>query len=207
MVRGKNALDSENTSRDGNMRHLMASRLSHTQGNRSNDYRNVARVTGKIGKSGEVKVMSLDGLPFLLSEGVEVHLTPPPLDGIRTAVVESCREIGDGWAVKFSGCDTAADAFDLKGRLCLVSAEDLPEIDEEPDPADLVGLPVVDEELGDLGRIADVLTTSEQMILVVTDREGAHEIMIPAVDEFVRSFDEEGTIFVSIPESLLHLND
>ena len=76
-------------------------------------YRNVARVTGKIGKEGEVRVEPIGGLLFLLRKGMPVHLTPPPLEGLRCSVVDSVREHGDAWAVKFAGCDSSEDAFEI----------------------------------------------------------------------------------------------
>ena len=172
---------------------------------RQSRYRNVARVVGKIGKAGEVKVEPLDDLPFLLAPGMEVHLTPPRLTGLRSAVVERVAEMGEGWAVKFAGCDDSAAAFELVGRLCLVACDELPELEPELDPGQLVGLAVVDEELGALGEVDDVLVNPAQITLVVTDGEG-REALIPFVDEFVRGFDGEDTLIVAIPEALLTLN-
>lgn len=172
-------------------------------------YRNVARVTGKVGKAGEVKVEPIDELPFLLEPGMEVHLTPPRLTGLRSAAVERVSEMGEGWAVKFAGCDDSTAAFELVGRLCLVAIDDLPELEPELDPGQLLGLAVVDEELGALGEVVDVLVNPEQLTLVVAAAgdgdAGAREVLIPFVDEFVRDIDDESLV-VAIPPALLDLN-
>ena len=170
---------------------------------RNNEYRNVARVAAKVGKAGEVKVEPIDGLPFLLREGMEVHLTPPPLKGIRSSIIEGIREQGDGWAVKFADSNTSGDAFDLVGRLCLVAVGDLPEFEEPFDPRELVGLAVVDEEAGPLGTVGDVLFSPEQITLVV--RDDARETLIPYVEEFVVDVDDD-LITTCVPEGILNLN-
>ena len=174
---------------------------------RNNEYRNVARVAAKVGKAGEVKVEPIDDLPFLLLEGMEVHLMPPPLEGIRSSVVERIREQGDGWAVKFADSNSPADAFDLIGRLCLVAVEDLPEFEEPFDPFELVGLEVTDEQAGPLGTVGDVLVSSEQITLVVRDGEGDgdREVLIPYVEEFVTDVTDDA-IITAVPEGILNLN-
>ncbi|MGI6217371.1 MAG: ribosome maturation factor RimM [Coriobacteriales bacterium] len=172
---------------------------------RNHAYRNVARVVGKIGKSGEVKVETIDGLPFLLQEGMDVFLTPPPLEGIRHSKIESIREIGDAWAVKFEDSNDSATAFELVGKLCLAPEEELGEIDEFDDPSVLVGMQVRDLQLGNLGKVTDVLTSSEQLTLEVGDDEVGDRYLIPYVDEFIDSI-EDDEIVVSIPKSLAELN-
>lgn len=171
---------------------------------RRHAYRNVARVAGKTGKTGEVRVVSLDGLPFLLEEGMTVHLTPPPLEGIRRSVVEGVRELGDGWAVRFADVRSSEEAFALVGRLCLVSEDELPELEPEDDPSLLLGLPVIDVRAGALGEVTDILVGPEQLTLVIGDGEEPERYMIPFVDEFVLAAREDG-IEVDVPQSLLDL--
>ncbi len=141
--------------------------------NRNHAYRNVAKVVGKVGKNGEVKVDTIDGLPFVLREGMEVHLTPPPLDGIRASRVAWVREMGDGWAVKFEDSNSPAAAFDLVGRLCLVSEEHLEDVEFPPDLQSMCGFIVVDRKYGELGMVVEVLDNPEQATLVVSTKEGA----------------------------------
>ena len=134
---------------------------------------------------------------------MEVHLTPPPLEGIRTSTVERIREQGDGWAVKFADSNSSSDAFDLIGRLCLVAVDDLPEFEEPFDPLELVGLAVRDEEAGDLGAVTDVLVSSEQITLVV--RDGEKETLIPYVEDFVTEVSDD-LITTLVPKGILDLN-
>lgn len=169
------------------------------------DYKNVARVVGKIGKNGEVKVVPIDDLPFLLHEGTQVFLSPPRIQGVRWARVQSVNEIGDGWCVKFEGIDSAADAFALEGRLCLVARADLAQLEEYDNFDSIIGSQVIDEQLGRLGLVTDVLTNPMQATLVVGDDTQPERYLIPYVDEFVLD-ETDDAIFVRIPQSLASLN-
>ncbi len=199
---------------------------------KNNAYRNVARVVGKIGKAGEVKVEPIDNLPFLLREGMEVYLTPPELTGIRSSVIESVGESGDAFTVKFADSNSSETAFSLVGRTCLVCEADLDEIPIEDDPSVLIGMSVEDAERGYLGDVTDLIVTPEQITLIINARDvedeqgnkashenseppeetgedassvDSYQYMIPFVDEFIEDVDEE-TIYVSIPDSLANLN-
>ncbi len=179
-------------------------KISNTPAKRGS-YKNVARVVGKIGKQGEVKVEPIDNLPFLLEEGMPVHLNPPKMTGLRHTKVAQVREVGDAYGVVFEGCDDAAKAFDLVGRLCLVSCDDLGELEAEDDPMQLVGLTVLDSRLGELGQITDVVVNPMQALLVVGDSDQPDRYLIPLVDEYVRDFDGE-QVYTSIPDDLATLN-
>lgn len=87
------------------------------------------------------------------------------------------------------GIDTLDEAIRFKGKVVLVSREDV-----SPEPgryfiADLIGLEVRDRERGVLGRVKEVLTLPANNVYVV---EGEKQYMIPAVDEFIRHTDIEG---------------
>ncbi|MCR5845102.1 MAG: ribosome maturation factor RimM [bacterium] len=174
----------------------------------ANSYRNIAKVTKKIGKAGEVAIEPIGGLPFLLPEGMTVHLTPPILDGINHCTVESAELRGNTWVVKLSGSNSDTDAFSLVGRTCLVPCDELGDFEEEGDEAyDLIGLSVIDSAEGYLGEVVEVLLSSEQATLVVQrpEGEGGRELLIPFVDEFVKGIDDEA-IAVDLPHDLLTLN-
>jgi 16S rRNA processing protein RimM len=65
---------------------------------------------------------------------------------------------------------------------------------------------VIDKELGEIGKLLDVDTSTQNTLLVIEKEDGS-EIYIPYVDEFVEEYDEDENIFyVSIPESLLNIN-
>ncbi|HIX27735.1 MAG TPA: ribosome maturation factor RimM [Candidatus Barnesiella excrementigallinarum] len=79
------------------------------------------------------------------------------------------------------------------------------ESDEEEAPGDyFIGFTVIDNEMGELGKITSVDDTTENVLFEV-DHNG-RELLIPAVDEFVNEIDEENRrLYMNIPEGLLDL--
>lgn len=170
-------------------------------------YRNIARVTRTVGRKGEVKVDPIDGLPFALSAGSHVFLTPPPMRGIYETRVSSLRPLSDGWAVRFEGVDDEKTAFDIVGRTCLADESLLQGFDLRESAALGLGCFVVDEEQGMIGTVVEVRTGGIQDLLVVVDEQG-HETLVPFVEQIVlgMSPDEEDTILVALPAGLYELN-
>lgn len=165
----------------------------------------VARVAKTRNLEGNLVVQAITGLPFLLSEGMEVRFVPPTLKGPRSAVVrELYQSKGNSCEVSFDGVDTVEDADLLIGSYCLVRRDSLPEIDYTQTPSALAGWHVRDVEYGDLGEIAEVIENPGQSLLSVQGERG--EILIPVVDAFIRSIDEdERVVGTSIPAGLLDL--
>lgn len=172
----------------------------------NSSYKNVARVTGHFGKAGEVKVEPIDGLPFLLAEGMLVYLTPPKMTGLRSARVQSVREVGNAYGVKFEGCDTLEKAYDLEGRLCLVACDDIGDYLEEEDLSFLIGLPVEDVRLGMLGEVTDVMENPLQALLIIGNEEKPDRYLIPYVEQYVVGVYED-CIETEIPDDLANLNE
>ena len=167
-------------------------------------YRNIARVRSTQGLNGEVVVVPIDDLPFLLSEGMEVFLTPPPLRGIRSATVESIRPLSKGWGVVYSGVDSLEAAHQLVGKTCLVAQELLDaELLQQEDEDLGLGLVLSDTEHGVLGTVVDVLETKAGLIWVLDGDYG--EVLIPAVDEYVVEETDEGFL-LDLPKGLVELN-
>jgi 16S rRNA processing protein RimM len=65
-----------------------------------------------------------------------------------------------------------------------------------------IGFTLIDEQLGKIGRIVDVDTTTINTLFII--EKGGDEILIPAVEEFVIRIDENmKEIFVFLPEGLV----
>ena len=148
------------------------------------------------------------GLPFLLSEGMEVAFVPPRLDVPRRACVLSVRPQGiDTAFVTFEGVDSVDVANELVGCHCLVRCDDLPEggAMDAATADSLRGFQVVDECEGLLGTLEDVQVLPGQHLLEV-ERVDAAPLLIPLVDEFVLDIDDSARrIDVRIPAGLLEL--
>ena len=146
----------------------------------------------------------LRGLPFLLSEGMRVHLTPPALKRERISTVEAVSETADGGRVLFS-CAHDLDA--AEGIACCYVLASCSDFELGPLDAafeDLVGRLVVDERHGSLGHIAEVMETPANDVWVVEGPDHG-EVLIPVIDDVVSTIPVEGPISVRVMDGLLDL--
>ena len=173
---------------------------------RATAWMNVAKIVKPQGIKGEVVVVPIHGLPFVLQEGLEVVLTPPELRTPRARRIERIRELNGGWGVRFAGVSSLNDATQLAGKLVLAARADVEDAISEEELFDVVGLEVEDETYGALGSIVDTFETAAHDIWVVEGPYG--EVLIPAVEEFVVAFpeDEGEPLRVDLPAGLVELN-
>ncbi|WP_085830355.1 ribosome maturation factor RimM [Collinsella vaginalis] len=169
-------------------------------------YRNIARVIKPHGSKGEVVVAALRGLPFCVSPGLTVALTPPALDRDRFCTVEGVSGERDGTAlVRFSGITSIQDAEGITGCRVLARRSDLSLADGVLAFDELIGREVVDGVAGPLGRIDAIMESPAQDIWVVAGARG--EIMIPAASELVGTVPPDGPIHVHLPAGLIEGGD
>jgi 16S rRNA processing protein RimM len=143
----------------------------------------------------------VDGLPALLCEGLEVWPVPPALKGPRSRIVERVSGDEGGQLVTLSGVSDLAQAEDLRGKTLLALADDLPDDLCLRDARALVGRPVEDVRAGYIGELTEVLLGSAQDVYVIEGPAG--EVLVPAVDAFVRSVEGTGPIVVELSASML----
>ena len=168
----------------------------------------LGRVSGFRGNHGEitVKVVSGDAARW-------VHLRRVVLNGSGAGVgtgpreVESARAYRDRLVLKLAGVDGASDAATLRGCEVVAPAEDVPPLPQDVYWVErLVGARVMDETLGDIGRVVDVIESGGADLLLVEDGNGV-ETLVPLVKEFVTAIDEaSGTIRLTLPEGLRGMN-
>ena len=190
---------------------------------------NIAALLSAKTKEGGLSVKPTEGLPFLLTEGLEVTFVPPLLRFPRSAKVARVEHpSSDRYLVYFEGIDTRNDAELLEGHFCLVRTSDLPEGFELADERALVGYIVVDALRGTVGKVIRMEENPAHPLLVVLPEVGSgsaedddgkvlpeesdmtdsanREVLIPLVDAFIRDVDEEaGILHVSLPDGLLDL--
>ena len=89
----------------------------------------------------------------------------------------------------------------LRDKEVSIYAEDLPELEEEEYyVADLIGLPVYDEEGNKIGTFKDSLQTGSNDVYLVT-APGKKDVLIPALKEYVKLISPaEGKIVVKMPQ-------
>lgn len=150
-------------------------------------------------------VRATAGLPFLLEEGMEVAFVPPVLDAPRRATVGAIEEQGLDLIVFFEGVEDRSTAEALAGCHCLVRRADLPEGALAVGSRGLVGWSVRDEAAGFAGTVSAVIENPGQTLLELAGDDG-RTALVPLVDDFVASFDEDArAIELSAPAGLFDL--
>ena len=156
-------------------------------------------VIGKIGAphgvKGWVKINTytdtpegiFDYQPWLLGDGTEYQL-------------DQWRPHGKVLVAKIEGIETRDDAERIKNLDISISAEQLPELDEnEFYWRELTGMQVVTTQGYDLGVVKDVFNTGANDIIQVRanakDAVGLTERLLPFVmDEVIQSVDKDGKV-------------
>ncbi len=100
------------------------------------------------------------------------------------------------------------EAEGLRGVQIFIHRDDLPDLSpEEQYLHDLLGYSIVDENSGKcIGTLEGVqFPTAEQMLWIIRASSG-HEILFPAVEQFIVNFDEKNQcVVISPPQGLLEL--
>lgn len=144
----------------------------------------IGRVGRPHGVSGEVSVAPMTDFPERFHKLAGVYVG----DERRTVARARCH--GDRVLLTFDGCDSREAAAALGGQYLSVDRDEaMPLRDGEFYLFDLIGLDVVDEQGHALGTVADVLQPGANDVYVIRPTGGGDEILLAAVDEFVRDID------------------
>jgi 16S rRNA processing protein RimM len=167
----------------------------------SRDLVTVGRIVGAHGIRGEVKVKSLTDHPQRFDAGSRLLLEE--VGGVREIEIVSSRLHKKFYLLTFDGVMDRTAAESLRGSILNVAAEDLiPLPDGEYYDFQLVDLAVVTDEGENLGRVAEVMATGSNLVLIV--RDGEREVLLPFIDDVVREVDlEGGRMKVHLLEGLL----
>lgn len=166
------------------------------------------RVSGFRGNGGEVTVRVVSGHAERWT--AVRHVTARPDDDAsetKTLEVEGARAYGDRLVLKFRGVEDPTTAEAIRGFWLEAPPEEVPPLPEGTYFVEgLVGVRVVDEVLGELGVVEDVVETGGVELLQVRAGDGG-EILIPFAEEIVRQVNTEaGTMRTRVPEGLVDLN-
>lgn len=147
------------------------------------------------GVRGAVKVHLHNAQSTALARCQEVILAGPAAgDGERRVRAQLTGATTDAVVLALGGIETREAAEALRGARVLVERDCLePCEEEEYYVADLVGCLVEDAESGALlGTIHDVLAAGAADVLVIRDRAGTGERMIPLAEDWVVEVDLGG---------------
>ncbi|MDE5813387.1 MAG: ribosome maturation factor RimM [Muribaculaceae bacterium] len=155
--------------------------------------------------------MLLDIDPGYLEEGNPAILD---IDGIYVPFyADSIRTKGSfSYLVKFEGIDSELEAKKLVNKSVYALREKLKEFmlenyDEEYELYDdLIGWTIEDAEAGEIGKVVEIDTNTENELFIVETPEGK-TVYIPLTEDFIEKMDADSKIvLMHLPEGLLDLN-
>lgn len=161
----------------------------------SKEFLECGQIVNTHGIKGEVKIDSWCETPEDLANIKTLYIDGAPTRVRSARVHKNC-------VIAFlDGINDVNEAIPLKGKVVQALRKDIVLPEGQVFMADLIGLKVLDADTGsELGTLADVLTPSVQKVYVV---RGEREILIPAVDEFLKEINvDEGYIKVHLIEGM-----
>lgn len=166
----------------------------------------VATLIKPKSKRGRSVARAAAGLPCVLREGMEVAFVPPQTDMPRRGVVQRVDAIDDDKVEVTFDTVGEDESRNLVGCHCLVRRDALNDDDFEDAPALWHGFKVIDDELGEVGTVEDVVEYPAQLLLQVRRADNDELLLVPAVDEIVRSVDfDTETVSVNLPSGIMEL--
>lgn len=154
----------------------------------------IGKVGSPVGIKGEFRVNLYSQDSGNLKEG-KVLLLERAEKSVSGAI-EKVRYQKDKPVVRLKGIEDRNAAEDIRGMDISIYAKDMEELPEgEHYVRDLIGCRVVDIAQGgaEIGVLKDVIQNTAQSVLDVSTADGK-QVLIPAVDAFLRSIDEEAGI-------------
>ena len=158
----------------------------------------IGKITSAVGLKGEVKVYNYSDSAEIYrnTETLYVEDEPKKVQHVRTQQ--------NMVVLKLEGIENRDEAEKARSKEIFVNEDDLPELPEgQFYIKDLLGMEVVDEEIGVIGTVRDVIQNTAQDIFDVITPQGK-QVLIPKVPEFVIDIDaEKKTITVKLIEGML----
>ena len=154
----------------------------------------IGKVGSPVGIKGEFRVNLYSRDSGNLKEGKVLLLERA--ERSVSGAIEKVRYQKDKPVVRLKGIEDRNAAEDIRGMDISIYAKDMEELPEgEHYVRDLIGCRVVDIAQGgaEIGVLKDVIQNTAQSILDVSTADGK-QVLIPAVDAFLRSIDEEAGI-------------
>lgn len=156
----------------------------------------IGKIVAPHGVRGDIRIMPLTDRPEQF-----LNLSYLLLEDGRQLTVKAARFHKRMVLVSTKEITTMNDAELLRDTKILIRAEDLPPLEEGRFyVADLIGLPVFDEEGKQLGTFKDSITTGSNDVYIVAV-PGGKDLLIPALKIYVREINlQEKRIVVKLPE-------
>ena len=169
------------------------------------DLLEVGVVVGTHGLRGDLKIRPLPTGDLALPGARTVYLKDSHGRLVEhTAVRSSLHK--QNVLLRLQGLENISLVEALVGSSVWMAKDELPELENDHFYwSDLEGLTVIDEQLGEIGRVVGMFTTPAHDILEVDGPRG--EVLIPAIEPFLVAINQEGDLVVDLPEGLVPESD
>lgn len=165
-------------------------------------YLRIARVAKVRRNKGRLVVRSVDGLPFLLYEGLSVWIVPPSAEAPRHVTLSMADDQGDEAVVTFEGVADPKQLSAYQGRYLLAFRADLDQELLRESGWSVKGFALDDVTLGRVGHITQVEQMPGQVMLTVQGSFG--EALVPLAADLVVDVDEQGEVLtMDLPHGLI----
>ena len=152
------------------------------------EYLHIGEIVNTHGVRGEVKIIPLTDDIRRFDDLTNVYIEDN--DTTRKEYeIESVRYHKQFVIMKFKGIDDMDTAMKLKTKFLAVHRKDAVKLPEDTYfICDLIGLTIIDDDLGEVGKIEEVIKTGSNDVYVV-EEIGKKQVLIPVIDEVVKSVD------------------
>ncbi|MGI6576851.1 MAG: ribosome maturation factor RimM [Eubacteriales bacterium] len=149
-------------------------------GNERKQFLEAGMITTTHGVRGAVRIQPWTDTPDVLCDIERFYIDGKEVKVISASVHKSVI------ICVLDGVDDINAAISLRGKTIYINRDDVEVEEGRYFIQDLIGLRVIDSNLGDIGTITDVLTLPANDVYVV---QGDKKYMIPAVSEFIKNVD------------------
>ena len=151
----------------------------------SNKLLQAGKIINTFGVRGEVKIEPWADSPAFLEDIKTFYIDE------KAITVLSSRIHKNFLLVSFEGFDDIQNLIRLKGKIVYISRDDAVLEEGQYYIVDLIGLKAIDSETGDIiGTVVDIMTRPANNVYVIKGKS-PQEILVPAVDEFVKDINIE----------------
>ena len=166
----------------------------------------IGKICGVHGIRGEVKVFPLTDDAHRFLKLKDCFVSAEDLKSPAAKTVSSARIDKEMVLVRFEDIDDRTVAEGLKGKYISVARENAADLPEgRYYIVDLIGLEVIDDERGNLGKISDCYETGANYIIEIK-RKGKKELLIPYLNSICYDVDIDAGVFrVRLPEGLYEI--
>jgi len=165
------------------------------------EYYLIAKVISTSGNGGFVNITLFTDFPDHLYILKKVYLDF--FNDKKEFIIDKVKSSDNKYQVKLKSFDDAKDTKILIGKEIFIIEEDLLKLPKEQYYIhDLIGSVVLRNNV-EIGKIIDVISLPANDVYVIQDKNG-NEILIPAVDDFVESFNPDKKIMLLKPGEYLY---